>query len=55
MEFIYYLWVQKSFESFFGDFEALFREMGTMYVIRSIAQLFLLPLTIFQAAYGYRV
>ena len=49
------LCVQISFEGFFGDFEALFREIGTMYVIQSIAYLFLLPLTIFQAAYGYRV
>ena len=49
------LGVQISFEGFFGDFEALFREIGTMYVIQNIAHLFLLPLTIFQAAYGYRV
>ena len=49
------LCVQISFEDFFGDFEALFRETGTLYVIQSIAYLFLLPLTIFQAAYRYRV
>ena len=33
------LCVQISFEGFFGDFEALFREIGTMYVIQSIAPL----------------
>ena len=49
------LCVQISFECFFGEFEALFREIGTMYVIQSIAHLFLLPLTIFQAAYVYRI
>ena len=51
----YILGVQISFEVFFGDFEALFREISTMYVIQTSAHLFLLPLTIFQAAYGYRV
>ena len=49
------LCVQISFEVFFGDFGALFREIGTMYFIQSIAHLFLLPLTIFQAAYRYRI
>ena len=49
------LGVQISFEGFLGDFEALFREIGTMYVIQSIAYLFLLPLAIFMAVYGYRV
>ena len=33
------LCVQISFEGFFGDFEALLREIGTMYVIQSIAHL----------------
>ena len=49
------LGAQISFKGFFGDLETLFRIIGTMYVIQSIAHLFLLPLTIFQAAYGYRV
>ena len=49
------LGVQISFEVFFDDFEALFIEIGTMNIIQSIAHLFLLPLTIFQAAYGYHV
>ena len=53
--YVYILCVQISFEVFFGDFEPLFREIGTIYVIQSIAHLFLLPLTIFEAAYGYRV
>ena len=55
LEFLLLLGVQISFEGVFGDFEALFREIGTMYLIQSIAHLFLLPLIIFQAAYGYHV
>ena len=51
----YNIMCTNKFWRFFDDFEALFRDIGTIYVIQSIVHLFVVPLTIFQAAYGYRV